>query len=172
MNTAPADFLRKPQAPRVGWLLLGLGLVALGCALLTDERWAIERARAQQDEEESIAALRAAQAPSIAAAPTVGQLRWRQAQIELRRPWLPSLRAVESATAEPVFLLSLSVEPVTGVIKLDGEAPSFDQALAFVQVLDLNDTLNPAQIVSHDTLTDATGRSSVRFTAITRWRAP
>jgi len=172
MNTAPADFLTKPRPPRVGWLLLGLGLVALGCAILTDRHWDSERARAQQDEEESVAALRAAQAPRIAAAPTVAQIRWQQAQIELGRPWLPALRAVESATAAPVFLLGLSVEPVTGVIKLDGEAPSFDHALAFVQVLDLSGTLSPAQIVSHDLVTDTSGRSGVRFTAVTRWRAP
>ena len=66
----------------------------------------------------------------------------------------------------------MNVDPATGMVKLDAEAPSFDHALAYVQVLDEVGSLQPAIIVSHEPSVDPTGRSAVKFSATTRWVAP
>lgn len=173
MNARALDFLRPPSPPKVGWVLLAIGAAALAAALWCEQRWSFERAATERAEQERLAAQRASQTPVKPPEPTLAQRRWQQAQPELRRPWLPALRAIESATANPVFLLSLSIEPASGQIKIDAEAPSFDHALAYVQVLDVGGVLQPATILSHEQTADAaSGRSIVRFSASTRWVAP
>lgn len=170
MSTTAVDFLREPRPSVAGSVLLAIGVVALAGALWFDKQWSSERAAAMQAEEQVIAARTARLAPVRPAEPSLAQRRWEQARPELRRPWLPALKAVESATVNPVFLLSMNVEPATGLIKLEAEAPSFDHALAYVQVLDQNGALRPAVMVSHEQATDpASGRGFVKFTAATQW---
>lgn len=173
MNARAPDFLRPPSPPRAGWVLLVIGAAALAAALWCEQRWSFERAATERAEQENLAVQRASQAPAKPPEPTLAQRRWQQAHPELRRPWLPALRAIESATVNPVFLLSLSIEPASGQIKIDAEAPSFGHALAYVQVLDVGGALQPATILSHEQAADAaSGRSIVRFSASTRWVAP
>jgi hypothetical protein len=173
MNTRAVDFLHPQRPPRVGWVLLAAGVAAFAAALWFEQRWAVDRSGTERTEQEAIAAQRASQAPMRPAEPSLAQQRWQQAQPELRRPWLPALRAIESATVNPVFLLTLSIEPASGQIKIDAEAPSFDHALAYVQVLDVGGALQSATMVSHDQVADAgSGRSVVKFSAVTRWVAP
>lgn len=170
MSGRAIDFLRAPQPPRIGWVLLALGAAALASALWCEQHWASERAAAKLAAQQAQAALRALQTPPPVAEPTLAQRRWQQAQVELQRPWLPALRAIESATVNPVFLLSMTIEPSKGLIKLDAEAPSFDHALAYVQVLDLGGVLQPATLLSHQQGTDlADGRGTVKFSAVTGW---
>ena len=169
MSGRAVDFLRAPQPPRIGWVLLMLGVAALAAAFSFDQRWASERAASERVEQQALDARRARQAPPPPVELTLAQRRWQQAQGELRRPWLPALRAIESATLNPVFLLSLTIEPSTGLIKLDAEAPSFDHALAYVQMLDEGGVLQPATLVSHEQGADVAGRSTVRFSAVTYW---
>jgi hypothetical protein len=172
MNTRSIDFLKVPAPPRIGWVLLAAGAAALASALWVDKQWIAERQASARAEQAALAAQRVQQAPVPPTEPTLAQRRWQQAQPELRRPWLSTLRAVESAAVNPVFLLSMTIEPSKGLIKLDAEAPSFDHALAFVQVLDLGNALLPATLVSHEQVGDVGGRSAVKFSATTRWVAP
>lgn len=172
MNNNAVDFLKNQGPPKIGWLLLAVGFGALALALWFEKQWMEERQAAARTHQSELATQRIQIAPLPLAEPTLAQRRWEQAQPELRRPWLATLRAVESAAVNPVFLLSMTIEPVTGVIKLDAEAPSFDYALAFVQVLDVGDALLPGALVSHEQVGDLAGRSSVRFTTTTRWAAP
>jgi len=86
----------------------------------------------------------------------------------LRQPWLPTLRVIENATEPPVYLLSMAIDPAAGTVRLDAEAPSFDHALAYVQLLDEDGLLGPAQIYSHEQGNDP-ARPAVRFTVVTRW---
>ena len=171
MSGPAVDFLRAPQPPRIGWVLLAVGVAALATAWWFDQRWTSERVASERAEQQAVDALRALQAPAPPVEPTLAQRRWQQAQGELRRPWLPALRAIESATVNPVFLLSMTIEPGKGLIKLDAEAPSFDHALAYVQVLDEGDVLQPATLVSHEQGGDVAGRSTVKFSAVTQWVA-
>ena len=172
MSGAAIDFLRPVRPPRIGWVLLAIGTLCLGGALWLDRQWADERAAAARAEQQALAAERARQAPPPPAEPTLAQRRWQQAQLELQRPWLPTLRAVESATVNPVFLLSLTIEPSKGLIKLEAEAPSFDHALAYVQMLDEGGALQPATLLLHEQAANlGDGRGSVKFSAMTHWTA-
>jgi hypothetical protein len=129
--------------------------------------------------------------PLAAAQPTLAQRRWNQARPELARPWLAALSAIESATRPPVYLLSMNIDPATGVIRLEGEAPGFDQALAYVQALGAEPALSSATLESHSEVPSAGGsaaaaalspptalgappsdRPVVRFSALTHWRQP
>lgn len=172
MSFEAVDFLRRPRQPRVGWILLMAGAVALGAAVWFEQHWAAERSEALRLHQLSLAARLIKPKPVRPAESTVAERRQQQAQMELRRPWLPALRAVEFATADPVYLLSLSIEPTTGLVKLEAEAPSFAHALAYVAVLDEGGVLNPAALVSHaEAQTPPTDRPLVRFTVATRWNA-
>ena len=168
---APAiDFLRPPRPPLLGWVLLAAGLLGLVGALWLEQRWSTERSAAEREAQAALDARRVDERPKPPPAPTAAQLRWQQAQVELRRPWLPALRAMESATVNPVYLLSMSIEPATGLIKLEAEAPSFDHAMAYVQTLDEGGVLQPATLISHEqTSEQGSGRPFVRFAATTRW---
>jgi hypothetical protein len=164
------DFLRPARQPTIGWVLLALGAATLAVAWWCEQQWAGERAATVMAQHEALAAQRALQAPPPPAEPTLAQRRWQQAQGELRRPWLPALRAIEAATVNPVFLVGLTIDPAKGSIKLEGEAPSFDHALAYVQLLDEGGALEPATLVSHEQSSGTAGPGAlVRFSATTRW---
>ena len=176
MNRA-VDFLRPQRPPRLGWVLFTLGVISLAAALWCEQRWAAEHAAVdqayRQAQEQAMAVERARRAPPPPREPTLIERRWLQAQPELHRPWLPALHAIESATVNPVFLLSMNIDPVKGLIRLDAEAPSFDHALAYVQVLDESGALQPAELVSHERAVAAVGApGTVRFSVVTQWTAP
>lgn len=172
MSRASIDFLRPRHVPWAGWCLLTLGVLALLAALALDRQWTGERgeheARSRLREEAAQQAQRIAMQPVI---PTPDQRRLQRIAPHLRQPWLPVLRLVENVTEAPVFLLTLAIDPATGVVRLDGEAPGFDQALTYTQGLDDEGVMGPAQLRSHEfTSEPGTGRSSVRFSIETRWR--
>lgn len=172
MNAASVDFLRPQRAPWAGWFLLALGVSALLAALWLDRQWTRERgdheARLKLREETAQQLQRAALAPI---APTPDQRRLQRIAPQLRQPWLPVLRLVENVTEVPVFLLTLAIDPATGMVRLDGEAPGFDQALAYAQALDDDGLMGPAQLRSHEFFNEpGTGRPSMRFSIVTRWK--
>lgn len=173
MTSAAIDFLHPQRTPRLGGGLLALGALALSLALWADRHWseqrqAFEAAQRQHAE----AARRESEAARRLAPPTPQELRRRQIAPQLRQPWLPTLRLIENVTEPPVFLLSLSVDPGTGQVRLDGEAPGFAEALAYTRALDDEAVMGPARLVSHDTVADTvSGRQVVRFGIATRWIA-
>lgn len=166
------DFLRPRRGPRVGYGLLATGLVALAAAVGLDRQWAAERADRQaaaQAREE--AALQAQRAALQTAPPSAEEMRLRGVAPRLREPWLPSLRLIENATQPPVFLLGLSIDPAHGSLRIDGEAATFDQVVAYVSQLNEPGLMGPAELRSHEQVAGAAGRSTVRFTVQTRWSA-
>lgn len=170
MSRPTIDFLRQSGTPTLGWLLLAAGAACFATAVWLTNKWSSERLLAQRADHAAAEAKREQSRPRPQAAPTIHQLRQAQAQLELRRPWLSALQAIESTTVAPIYLLSLNVDPVTGVIKLEGEAPSLDHALAYGLVLDEDGVLQPAIVNSHDAAAGSgSGRSVVRFAASTRW---
>ena len=172
MNAASIDFLRPQRVSWLGWCLLALGMLALLAAMGLDRQWTQERREQEVGQtlrEEAAQRLqRAALQPAV---PTPDQRRLQRIVPQLRQPWLPVLRLVENVTEAPVFLLTLAIDPATGVVRLDGEAPGFDQALAYAQALDDEGVMGPAQLRSHELINEpGTGRPSLRFSIVTRWK--
>jgi hypothetical protein len=171
MTSATIDFLHPRRTPWLGGCLLALGAVALAFVLWADRQWNAERAdheRARREREAVVQ--RAREAALRPVPPTAQELRLQQIAPQLRQPWLPVLHLIENVTEPPVYLLSLSVDPATGTVRLDGEAPGFAEALAYTHALDDEGLMGPARLRSHDTATDpTTGRPVVRFSIATRW---
>lgn len=170
MSRSTIDFLRSPGTPTLGSVLLVAGALCCAVAIWLSNKWSTERLLALRAEQAAAEAKREQLRPKPRTAPTIDQTRQAYAQLELRRPWLPALRAVESATVAPIFLLALTIDPATGLVKLEGEAPSLDHALAYGLMLDEGGALQSAVVNSHDLVTDpGSGRTVVRFAASTRW---
>lgn len=170
MRPSTVDFLRDPQQPFVGWILLAFGVIGLGVSIWFQQQWATERSEALHSQQLTLAANSAKPQPVRPTKPSPTEWRLQQAQAELQRPWLPVLRAVESATAAPIYLLSLNIDPSTGLVKLEAEAPSFDHALSFVSMLDAGGALQPAVLVSHaETASAQADKPWVRFSVATQW---
>jgi hypothetical protein len=169
MTAARIDFLRPRRIPWAGVCLLALGSAALLGALWLDRHWAAQRAEreaATRAQEEAADRARREALRPIPLSPD--QRRLQRIAPALRQPWLPTLRVIENVTEPPVYLLSMAIDPAAGTIRLDAEAPSFDHALAYVQLLDEGGLLGPAQIHSHEQGNDP-ARPAVRFTVVTRW---
>lgn len=170
MSSASVDFMRSPAPPPLGWWLLAAGIAAMFVALVLQGQWASDQMQAQRLERLRSGTLHVKDRPARPAEPTLAQRRWAQAQPELLRPWLPMLRAVETATSSPVYLLSLTLEPESGVLRLDAEAPDFGSAIAYVQRLDATGALLPGALLSHEEISiPGSPGSMVRFSATTRW---
>lgn len=170
----PVDFAKQSApSPRAGWALALVGLLALGGALWTrherEVRIALQESLNQQVRDQE----RRLKVSAVPKKSTPRQLRLETAQKELADPTLRLLRAIESVTREPiaVYLRSVVVEHATRTVTVEGEAPSFDYALGYVQVLDEDDLLEPALMLSHEPIVDAYGNPAVTFSARTRWRA-
>jgi hypothetical protein len=164
------DFLRPHPMSMIGWLLLMAGAVLLGGAVWIDGRWAAERSAVEAASRARWEAQRREQA-AAARPPVLSDEEQRLLSIapQLRQPWLRSLRIVENASAAPVYLLHLAVDPASGAFRLDAEAPTFEDAVDYVGRLDEEGVLGPAELRSHELGTDSAGRVSVRFAVQTRW---
>ena len=173
MNRHSMDFLRRPSPPLIGICLLAAGLVALGGAGGLNQRWAAEVAATRRAEQLALATREASRPRPAPTTLTPVQRRELQAQVELRRPWLAALRAIESATRDPVFLLALAIEPATGAIRVDAEASSFDQALAYVERISEAEVLTGTALIAHESVpAPAPGQGAIRFSVSTRWAMP
>ena len=173
MSLRRTDFLRPPPAPRAGWVLLISGLLMLGLSLAQAQRWESERAADAVLARQQADRLAARQKAARPLPPTSEERRIQRARVEIERPWLPAMRAVESATTDPVYLLNWNFERGSGQLRLDGEAPSFEHALAYALRLDGEGPLTGATLVSHEPAPDAAGGGKVvRFTVFTRWGPP
>jgi hypothetical protein len=175
MSLRAIDFSRPPERiPRLGMVLLAVGLASLLIVAVLQQRWASEREFAHQEAERRFQALRAEQeSRATPRMPTADAVRMKHAEVERRRPWLGALRAVEAVTRDPVFLMSLNADAGNESFRLEGEAPSFEHALAYVQQLPDMRGLISAQLLSHEQVTDsASGRQVVKFSASARWGAP
>ena len=164
------DFLRPEPPPRLGWTFLALGALALGASLAFEGRVEAERIAAERLAQARAEQERDARRPVRIAAPTPAMLRLRQAEADARAPWLATLQVVEAAARDPVYLRSLVIETAAGTDKLEGEAPTFAEALAFAKKLDDDGILRPALVSSHEQIVDVqTGKSAVRFNVSARW---
>ena len=191
MRLADVDFLRQPGQPIAAWWVLAAGTLCLAASIALSHHWRMERDAASSRERAALNAHQARLQPVAAVQPTPAQRRWNQARPELAKPWLAALSAIESATHAPVYLLSMNIDPATGLIRLEGEAPGFDQAVAYVQALGAEPALSSATLESHSEVSSAgisaaaaalsppttlgalpSDKPVVRFSALTHWREP
>ena len=169
MSAVRIDFLHPRRLPWLGLSLLLLGGASLAAALWIDRAWGAERRALEDAERARVEAVDRARREALRPVVlTPDQRRLQHIAPVLRQPWLPTLRLIENATEPPVFLLSLSIDPADGVVLLEAEAPDFNGALAYVQSLDEDGLLGPAQIRSHEQGSDP-ARPTVRFKVATRW---
>jgi Fimbrial assembly protein (PilN) len=169
----PIDFLSPRTTSWLGWCLLAIGIATAAAALHVDRQWA--RERAEQEAADQARAAEAAQRRREVARPvpiSADERRLQHIAPQLRQPWLPVLRVIESTSVPPVYLHSLSIDPGTGTVRLEGEAPNFKKVLEYVKDLDQEGLLGPAELRSHEQTIDIAGRSAVRFTVSSRWIAP
>lgn len=171
MSAARIDFQHPRRVPVIGWVLLVLGCTVLAAALWVERTWAAERAAAADAWRARAEASR--QADELARQPkppSADELRQQAVAPLLRQPWLPVLRVIESATEAPVYLLALTIDPASGQIRIEGEAPSFGEALAYAQALRDDSVLQAAQLRFHEAFTDPnTGRQATRFSVTSQW---
>lgn len=170
MNAPAIDFLRSRRSPAVGWWLLAAGAASLAGAMWLHHQWDTERARQEASLlEQQDAQRRAIEATRRPRMPSVDERRLQHLAPQLQQPWLPTLRAIEGATESPVFLLAMTIDPASGRLQLEGEAPGFDDVLAYVQRLSDDDALAAVHLASHDGMMDSSGQPAVRFTVLARW---
>lgn len=173
MTARSVDFLHPRRAPWTGWLLLALGAATAAAAVWHDReidtaQAARELAQAKRQDEEAQARRRAQQALT----PTVDSIRELGARSELQRPWMATFRALEAATADPVFVLALNIDPGKGSVHVDAVAPTLDDALVYVERLGQEHALADVHLTSHDVQNDlSTGRSSAHFSVGAKWVA-
>lgn len=164
----------RGRVPMLGLVLLALGVFSIVGAALCDRQWMAEREATEQASQRREEAARARQqAQAVVPVASADEKRLQRALLERSRPWLAALRAVESATRHPVFLLSMNADASNQTLRLEAEAPSFEHALSYAQVLPDGVGLASAQLLSHDLVTDAaSGRQVMRFSVAARWRSP
>ena len=164
------DFQRPPAQPRLGWLILLVGLMSVAAAFRLNNRYEAARARSASalEQEHELAWQRAR--PVSIAAPTQVDIRTRSALAQSDVPLLGTLRAIERTAQDPVYLRSLNLDPAAHTVKLEAEAPTFADALAYVQTLDAEPLLHPAMLTAHNDVPEqVTGKTHLTFTVMTRW---
>jgi hypothetical protein len=170
MTMQRIDFLRRSRPSLVGWMLLCAGLTATTAALWVARGW--EQQRMQVDVQARAAAEAAQNERRLAMQPIVPSADERRLQRIaplLRQPWLPTLRLVESVTETPIYLTALSIDPANGNVRIDGEAPNFDAALGYSQVLFEPGVIGDAQLQSHEQGKEGQG-SPLKFTVVAKWK--
>jgi hypothetical protein len=168
--SAAVDFLRAPSPPLAGRALLFAGVLALTAALVSRQDVVAERARLDAETQARHEQERRQRLALRPVEPTVAEKRARHALVEAKTPWLRTLRAIETTTEAPVFLRSLVIDPSGGVVKLEAEAPTFAEAVAFAQALAEDPMLQPALLTSHEVVADpASTDRVVRFGIAARW---
>jgi hypothetical protein len=172
MSRPTIDFLHPARPPSLGWAMLAAGAASLAAALWLANAWAqADATRLQAQRVQAEARLQRAAQSAARRTPAAAADERRQQFLarQLAQAWLPTLRLVENATEPPVFVLGLSMDAAAGSLRLDGEAPDLQGALDYASVLHEKPLLGPAELRSHETTTDTTGRPVVRFTLLAPW---
>ena len=132
MTASPQpDFLRPARGPHpLAWAACAASLVVLAVALL--DAW---QARSALTQVQALASRRAQPPARPASAPESAQARaTREALVRLGRPWPAVVASVESVQVGGVAWLALEVTE-TGALRLDGQVPEMNGALAAAQAL-------------------------------------
>jgi hypothetical protein len=157
---------RRPVWP--AWLLLGVGGLLFGDALLDtlrlrDEMGQVERRRGSTP----------AAAPALKE-PVNEQTRReldvaRQALQELALPWEPLFKSIESSVGTDTALLSIEPDAGKRMLRISGEARSYPSILSFMVRLEKAQVLTGVHLISHQ-LREELAERPVQFTLAASWR--
>jgi len=171
MGALNIDFARpRPRHPRLGWLVLALGLTGLVLAGLEHQAVRTEHAQAEVALAQARAAVRPRAAPNRPSAPVPGQQAGERARAALVRPWDAVWRGLETATPDGVALLGIDASAAQMDTRLLAEARAMDDAIAYVEALRALPRVRAAQLTQHERR-DADGLPLLRFSIEVRWEA-
>jgi len=87
---------------------------------------------------------------------------------QLALPWSPLFAALEASLDERVALLGVVPDPRGGQLRINAEAKTLQDALAFVERIGRLDILRDAHLADHEIRTQDP-QKPVRFTVSARW---
>jgi hypothetical protein len=179
MTARRIDFSKQPGPPLLGWCCLLLGAALLASAWGLKQHWSDQAAALQRQltQTERDTQRRQAAARARAALPPAEARRWAQWQTQRALPWQEALQAVDAAAAHPVYLLGLTWQGGSdgnpGQLKLEAQAPGWNEALVFVdklqRSLDLaaSPLFGAAQLSSQQQAQDASTSETVQRFVVT-----
>ncbi len=173
MNALNINFVqRRRLASTLGWLLLVMGLVAVGTIGgdyldARDELARVEQRQARLQRPAANPARRAASAPEVRNDTQAVE----RVKAQLHLPWDTVLREVESATSPAIALLDLEAKGQTRVLRLTGEAKTMTDVVAYVSRLRQSRWIEAANL-SHHEEKQAASVKVIRFSVDATWRAP
>jgi hypothetical protein len=171
------DFMAQRKPPgTVGWLMLGVGVLAVLGVLVEHFDLRETLADAQQRLARQQRAVHRALGPLPAKnrekLPDAELRRAAQLAQELQRPWLSMLADVESAADADVALLAIESPSIRdgSSLRLTGEGRSLEAVFAYSQRLLARPSLDSARIESYEFKKGATAETVV-FKLTARWKA-
>ena len=167
------DWFAARATSRLGWVLLGLGLVA---ALGAVERHLSWSSRAEQLEAESQQFRQSARRAAIRVRePARDQVALQQEVRSANRvvdqltvPWPELFRDLESVSDRTVALLAIQPDSATRSVRLEGEARDFKAVLGFVERLEGTPAFSTVYLASHQVRVDLPSRP-VGFALASGW---
>lgn len=160
----------------LGWVYLLIGITCClgGGAIYLQASERLKAAQTMAASTDAAARDRAAQMTAALQARNappafLNDKRWLRASAELKLPWMQTLNTLEASTKPPVFLMGFKSDMQTGLIQLDGEASSFEEILAYVNVLQKTPALRHVWLQQHAESPDSTGRPVIRFIVQSSW---
>lgn len=147
------DFQQRSASgkPRLGWLVLALGLVLLGGAYAEysemEESLAAARAKVAQHRETAkrVAGAAAKTGETDPTVKAIGAVR-----NQLAAPWGPLFVEVESAANDDVALLSLQADSSVRTIRVSGEARNFGALMDYVRRLEASPVFAEVRLAGHE----------------------
>lgn len=177
MTARRIDFSKQPGPPLLGWCCLLLGAALLASAWGLKQHWSEQAAALQRQLTQTERDTQRQQVAARAALPPAEARRWAQWQTQRALPWQEALQAVDAAAADPVYVLGLTWQGGSdgnpGQLKLEAQAPGWNEALVFVDKLqrrlDLAATpqFGAAQLSSQQQAQDASTNETVQRFVVT-----
>lgn len=168
MRSIALDLLHpRPRTHWLGWLLLALGLSAIGWTMWQDrqlglavsgQRMAAERLRPA-----------AVSRPSARPAESPEHLEMQSAASQLGLPWSDLLVGLEKSRSKKIALLSLDADGRKPVVTMVAEARNLQDMLGYIESLKGDAKFKSVRLVSH-LLREDDPQMPVRFTLLVRWR--
>jgi len=173
MRPLDLDFLRRPVASAVGWLLLAAGLLLAGLGWAVQQRIdaqtalaAAELARLQKEQGGEIRQAPLSRAETLAQQASLAEMRRVSAALNL--PWNELFATLEALPLEDVALLSLTPDARKRLVRISAEARNLDAMLEFHRRLEESERLSDVSLLDHEVLVKVAERP-IRFNLLATW---